>query len=1040
MAFFRAACCTILAVAAFAGPLQYNRDIRPILSDKCFHCHGADAAAKNIPLRLDSEEAAKGLIKDHRAIVPGDPTSSELVKRITAENKAKRMPPAYSGLTLTADEISKLQTWIGEGATWQPHWSFVKPERPVTPSVQQSSWVRNPIDSFVLERLEREGLHPSPEAPRLTWLRRVTLDLTGLPPTPAEATAFEKDRSDQAYERVVDRLLASPRYGERMAIRWLDAARYADTNGYQYDAERHMWRWRDWVIDSFNRNQPFDKFILEQLAGDLLPNATLDQKIATGFNRNHRTNTEDGIIPEEYAAEYVVDRVDTASTVFLGLTLGCARCHNHKYDPFTQKEYYQLFSYFNNIPELGRGIKYGNSAPFISAPTLSQQSRLQQLTAQLKSTERGLTAEEAKAAAHRAAWEKSLGGQAQSHWAPTADLTAAFSLDNAAELKAVRGTPGTVEGRLGKAIQLDGKTAISVGQIAPYDITDRFTLSAWVYSDKTLDGSVVSRMVDNDKGKGYGMHMHGGKVHVHITSNWADDALRITTEEVLAPGKWHHILATYDAAPMAENLKVYVDGSLAKVKIDLDTLYRPIRNANNVVKEPVLIGGGEGPSRRFTGAIDEVRLYQRVLTPEEIAILALGETTNAIAAKPAKDRTPAEQAQLRAAYLDTASEPALRTAWNAYGDSLAALHKLQLQFPTVMVMQEKPVRSDTFILLRGAYDKPGEKVTPGTPAVLPPLPANAPANRLGLAHWVTSPENPLLARVTVNRFWQMYFGTGIVKTTEDFGRQGEWPSHPELLDWLATEFITSKWDTKALQKKIVLSATYRQSSHSSPELQGKDPDNRLLARGPRFRLPAEVVRDQALSAAGLLVEKVGGPSVKPYQPAGLWKDLTMQGLDYDQGDGEDLYRRSLYTFWKRTIAPPMMANFDSALRESCTVRETRSNTPLQALTLMNDVTFLEASRSLAERMLREGGPDAASKLKYGFQLAVGRVPSATEQQVIESNLAFHRDYFQSHNDKAAAYLKQGSRPVPATVKPEEIASYAAVASLFFNLDETVTKE
>jgi len=852
--------------------------------------------------------------------------------------------------------------------------------------------VRNPIDAFVLERLEREGLAPAEEASRETLLRRVSLDLTGLPPTAGQMDAFLKDASHNAYERAVDRLLESPRYGERMAARWLDAARYADTNGYQFDGERVMWRWRDWVIEAFNRNQQFDEFITDQVAGDLRPSATLDQKIATGFSRNHRGNTEDGIVPEEYAVEYVVDRVETTSTVFLGLTMGCARCHNHKYDPISQREFYQFFAYFNNVPEFGRAMKYGNSPPLIPAPTRDQQKALAAVNTRIDSVQRDLEARSSALAGLRAKWTQTA------PWYPTSGLDAWE-----------RGAVFT-----GEAKVLAGKGA--------FDIDDRFSLAAWVSAADVKRAAVITRMTEGEKGRGFGIYLEDGRVHVHITSNYADDAIRVESEQKIEPNRRHHILVTYDGTVAAAGLKLYIDGEPAPVKVLLDTLYRPFRNAGRKFTEPLRIGGGG--ARKYQGTIHDALVYGRVLNAEEIAALA-GQA-------PEKLR--------EWAFLEVGAPEPDRKNWARLQELLREREALERTFPTTMVMAESPVPKDTHFLVRGAYDKKGEKVSPGVPAVLHAFPAGEVNNRLGLARWLTSPENPLTARVAVNRFWQMYFGTGIVKTTEDFGQQGEWPSHPELLDWLATEFIRGGWDVKALQKLIVTSATYRQSSKATQELLQRDPDNRLLARGPRFRLPAEMVRDQALAVAGLLREKLGGPSVKPYQPEGLWTDLTMQDMYYVQSKGDDLYRRSLYTFWKRTIAPPMMLNFDAANREACVVRENRTNTPLQALNLMNDVTFLEAARFVAQRMLKEAGSDRTARLRHGFRLVMGRQPKPDEEQVLASSLAYHMDYFARDAERARTYVSLGETPPDANLDARELAAYSAVASLLMNLDEAVTKE
>lgn len=1020
-----------------ASPIEFNRDVRPILSDKCFGCHGPDAKAKNIPLRLDVESEAKRDLGGRFAIVEGDPARSEVIRRITTEKKALRMPPFTSGHTLSEKEIEVLRQWIAQGAKWQKHWAFIPPVRPPLPGVQNRQWVRNPIDSFILARLEKEGLKPSPQASKETLARRVSFDLTGLPPAPAELDAFLKDSSPNAYEKFVDRLLASPRYGERMAIRWLDAARYADTNGYQFDGERVMWRWRDYVIDSFNRNKPYDQFLIEQIAGDLLPGATLEQKIATGFNRNHRANTEDGIIPEEFAVEYVVDRVETASTVFLGLTAGCARCHNHKYDPLTQKEFYQLYSYFGNVPEYGRAIKYGNSPPLIPAPTAEQQDQLRQLEQRIRRLESALEAQRSAIDHAQRLWERALHHSPALRWTPQLLRQASYDFDGA--LPPHSGPVNLAPGKFGQAAQLNGSAYFEIPSVAQFDIDDRFSIAAWVNAG--CDScSIWSRMNDSPQGKGFGLHLQDGKLFVTMTNVWADDATRFIAVEDFPRGRWVHVAVTYTGSKMAEGWKLYVQGKPVEVKVLQDTLYRPFRNAGSKFNLPFRIGAGNGPEQRFQGQIDDLHIFTRVLEPDEIESLALGNTLNEIAAKPRAQRSLAEQRQLDWFFLDQAAPEPVRQIWSQVISLREEREALERSFPTVMIMAECNPRKPTHILIRGQYDKPGELVEPGVPEALPPLPPGAPNNRLGLAQWMVDPNHPLTARVAVNRFWQSVFGTGIVKTAEDFGLQGEWPSHPELLDWLAREFVDSGWNIKALMKLIVTSATYQQSSAATAELVARDPENRLLARGPRVRLPAEMIRDGALFAAGLLSTKLGGPSVKPYQPDGLWQELVMQDMYYVQSKGEDLYRRSLYTFWKRTIAPPMMANFDSALRESCTVRENRTNTPLQALNLMNDVTFLEAARFLGQRMLREAPNDVDARLAYGFRLILARSPTQAEQRILRENLQFHRDYFASHPERAKAYLAQGDSPSDPRLDPAELAAYASVASLMLNLDEAITKE
>ena len=1026
--------------------VEFNRDIRPILSDKCFACHGPDANNRQAKLRLDVEADAKADLGGGRfAIVPGDPGRSELYQRIVAKSPARRMPPAYLGhAPLSEREIDLLRRWIEQGARWEKHWAFLPPRRHPLPPVSRTDWPRNEIDYFVLARLEREGLAPAPEADRATLIRRVTLDLTGLPPTPAEVDAFLEDRSPQAYEKVVDRLLASPRYGERMAIGWLEAARYADTNGYQTDAERYMWRWRDWVIEAFNRNMPFDQFTVEQIAGDMLPGATLEQKIATGFNRNHRGNGEGGIIPEEYAVEYVADRVETTATVFLGLTLGCARCHDHKYDPISQKEYYQVFAYFNNVPEKGRANKYGNSPPMIPAPTREQQRELEEIEAKVRGAREAFATLRPDIERRQLQWERSLDAAAPD-CSVDRGLIASFSMEespaNSIALKNgspapstfADGAPSYAPGRIGQAADFDGKRYIDAGDIANFGFYDKFTLSAWIYPTAPT-GAILTRTHEMPEMDGYGVYLKDGKIQVNLVQRWLDDALRVETAEPVALNRWQHVAVTYDGSRVAEGVKIYVDGQARKLTVLLDEL-----NQSFAVKQPFRIGAGAGPENRFRGLIDEVRIYDVALAPRQVQVLATSQSVFELAGMPPERRTAAQQEKLRFCFLEHHAPEEIRQAWRRLNELEQERERFLESLPTVMVMEELPTPRETRVLIRGAYDNPGEKVSPGVPAVLPPLPEGVPNNRLGFARWLVHPSNPLTARVIVNRFWQMYFGTGLVKTVEDFGSQGEWPSHPELLDWLATEFIRTGWDVKAMQKKIVTSATYRQSSKVSPELLQRDPENRLLARGPRVRLPAEMIRDQALAVSGLLVERLGGPSVKPYQPAGLWRELS-GGADYQQDRGEKLYRRSLYTFWKRTVPPPMMMTFDAASRETCVVRQTRTNTPLQALNLMNDVTFLEAARVMAERIVREGGPDAASRLSYGFRLATARWPKPGEREILLGNFNYFRERFRINREDAVGLLSQGEHPRDTNLDAGELAAYAAACSLILNLDEVVTKQ
>ena len=1039
--------------------VQFNRDIRPILSDKCYTCHGPDKARRLTRLRFDVEADAKQDLGGRFAIIPGAAAKSEMFRRITAADPAKRMPPVASGRTLTPREVELIERWIEQGARWDNHWSFIPPRRPPLPDLRNTGWARNEVDFFVLDRLQTEGHAPAPEADRATLIRRVSLDLTGLPPTPAEVDAFLNDRSRNAYEKVVDRLLASPRYGERMAAQWLDAARYADTNGYQTDAERYMWRWRDWVIEAFNRNLSFDQFALQQIAGDMLPRVTLDQKIATGFNRNHRGNGEGGIIAEEYAVEYVVDRVETTSTVFMGLTLGCARCHDHKYDPFTQKEFYQLFAYFNNIPERGKANKYGNSAPMIHAPTLTQQAKLNDIDRKLAAAEKRFDSLGSELAKAQQRWEATLDRSVQLHWSIPDDLVAHFALDGdvtspvparsastgaggagataqAADTPAPAqfqdGQPQFAPGRMGQSAGFDGTRFIAAGNVGSFGFQDSFSLAAWIYP--TADtGAIITRTKDAEEEAGYGLYLKNGKVQANLILRWLDDGARVETVTGVELNRWQHVMMTYDGSRTAEGIKIYVDGHSQELAVHLDDV-----NQNFQTRDPLRIGGGGGPNNRFRGQIDEVRIYNAALSPQHAAVVARGESIDEIAALAPAKRTRSQNEKITLYFLEHAAPPRVQQAWRELTSVRRARKQFVESLPTVMVMQERETPRDTFLLLRGAYDKPADKVTPGVPAMLPPLKEDYPNNRLGFARWLVDPANPLTARVAVNRFWQMYFGTGLVKTVEDFGSQGEWPSHPELLDWLATEFVRTGWDMKSLQRLLVTSATYRQSSKVSPELLQTDPENRLLARAPRLRLPAGVIRDQALAVSGLLVEELGGPSVKPYQPAGLWKELS--GQDYVQDKGDKLYRRSLYTFWKRSSPPPSLMNFDAAGREACVVRDTRTNTPLQALDLMNDVTYLEASRKLAERVMKERRARPEERIELAFRLTTARRPSAGEMSVLSETLSSYLDDYRRDPDAAKIYLAQGDSPRDEELDASELAAYAALASLMLNLDETITKE
>jgi len=1045
MVFVRPLALLLVVAAASAQEVQFNRDVRPILSDKCFACHGPDAQNRKTPLRLDTAEGASvALMGGAQAIVPGDPSVSVLIERVSSDDPIRRMPPAYEGHDkLSEADIGVLERWIEQGGEFEGHWAFTPPTRPAVPEVERAEWVQNPVDAFVLRGLERAGLKPSPQAEKARLIRRVTLDLTGLPPTPAEVDAFARDGSPDAYEKVVDRLLRSPRYGERMAVDWLDAARYADTNGYQSDGVRSMWPWRDWVVDAFNRNIPFDRFTIWQIAGDLLPEPSREQVLATAFHRNNRTSGEGGIVEEEFLVEYAADRAETTGTVWLGLTVGCARCHDHKYDPFSQKDYYRLFAFFNKIPERGLVYNFGNDGPQIPAPTPEQERKLAELTGEAEQAREAWAELEPRVAKEQAEWEKALDGGSGDEFAKEG-LLARYALGDDLALDAFTGVddpdedlePSPAEaaygdGLFGRAAQFDGTRFLNGGAVGGFQYDDQFTVSLWMKPDKVDDAGVVSRMQDVDEGSGWGVLLRDGKIRVEFTMRHTDHSMRVETRRKLEPGAWHHLALTFTGElPSHQGLTVWVDGEAWPFEVEWDDLKWPI----GYRAYPFRIGGAAG--RRFEGAIDEVRLYERTLNEEEVAALGVKKSLEQIAG--ASKRAPAEARKLRAAFLESALPEDLRKVRFAAREAERKLAALEASIPTVMVMREAEEPRQAHVLNRGVYDAPGEPVEPGAPEALPPLPGGMEPNRLALAKWLVDPQNPLPARVTVNRFWQMFFGRGIVKTVEDFGSQGEWPSHPELLDWLAVEFVESGWDVQRILKTIVMSNAYRQSSRTTPELLERDPENALLARGPRVRLPAPAIRDQALAAAGLLNDKLGGPPVKPYQPAGLWKELS--GTAYTPDEGEKLYRRSLYTYWKRTVAPPAMAAFDASDREVCTVRQTRTNTPLQALNLMNDVTYLEAARKLAERMMHEAGPSPEDRIERGFRLAASRAPENGEVRALTGLYTKLLEDYRADEFEAEQYLAQGESPRDDTLDVAELASYASVASLILNLDETITKE
>lgn len=1036
------------AVCAASGMVQYNRDIRPILNDNCFACHGPDEKTRAADLRLDLREAAL----NKQAIVPGKPDESSIISRILSTDENEVMPPPTSHKSLTQSQKDLLRLWIAEGAEYQGHWAYIAPVKPELPQVRNPGWVRNPIDRFVLSELERRGLEPSPDADLRSLIRRVSLDLTGLPPSPEDVERVLADPSPERYENYVDELLSRQEWGEHRGRYWLDYARYADTHGIHFDNYREMWSYRQWVIKAFNRNMPFDQFTVEQLAGDLIPDASLDQRIASGFNRCNITTNEGGAISEEYQVLYTRDRVETTSLVWLGLTMGCAVCHDHKFDPIPQRDFYQMAAFFNNTTQNAMDGNIKDTPPIVPVPLEEDQERFMALDGLIAQAKASVDSRRSQA---RSGFDGFLADTNQRDAVVQAPLPASDALD--IHLPLVGSDPKALE-----LIIQGQKQSIALGADATYapghlgdsawqvknglyptfeagDIErdQPFTLSMWVkIAADNQGGSLLARMDEGAAFRGWDVWLENGNIGTHIINKWPDNALKVVTNQRLSSGRFQHVTITYDGSSKAQGVKIYIDGKQAPVNVASDKLSETIRT--NV---PLRLGSRHATAPTNDAKIQDVRMYRRVLGLQEFQSVGQMPRTQYLIAK--ANRSNEETEELFQWYLGTKDQQ--------YAQLTQGLQQLVDEKSAILargtvahVMNEKNEMPKAWLLNRGDYDKRTDEVGPATPAVLNPWKDEYPKNRLGLARWLLDEKNPLMARVTVNRFWQEVFGNGIVASAGDFGVTGQLPTHPELLDYLAISLREDGWNVKNLFRTIVTSSTYRQTASVTSEKLAMDPANKLLARGPRFRMDAEMIRDSALAASGLLVQKIGGPSVRPYQPPGVWEAVAMPGSntrDYQADKGEGLYRRSLYTFLKRSAPPPSMEVFNATAREVCTVRRERTNTPLQALVTMNDVQFVEAARILAQKAIQANpiANDPVERLQWIAARILSRPLRGEELGVLQNSLSEVAGYYRSNPESAKELLAVGATRSPAEIDASELASWTMTVNILMNLDEAITK-
>ncbi|MCF8323743.1 MAG: DUF1553 domain-containing protein [Leadbetterella sp.] len=1041
------------ALKTLPAEIDYNIHVKPILSDKCFACHGPDKAKQKAGLRLDIATNAYAQLPESPgkvAIFPKNLNKSEVFHRIISQDPSYLMPTPKSHLSLSATEKATIIKWIENGAVYQPHWAFVKPSKKPIPAVDASQLVFNPIDNFILAKLKTQNLRQNKEADKQILLRRASLDLIGLPPTLTEIEYFLKDNSPNAYEKQVDRLLASPHYGEKMAIDWLDLARFADSHGYTVDRLRDMSPYRDWVINAFNQNMPYKNFIEQQLAGDLMPNPTKDMIIATAFNRNHQQNLEGGIVEEEFQTEYVMDHTNTFGDAFLGISVGCARCHDHKYDPISQKNYYELYSFFNNVREAGQ-IAWNDDPP---TPTLLlPDQQKEKIIAFLKKTisenEENLNSEKQKAEVNFDKWLKTNAYKKLSDFSiPKSNLQGHYAFEdslknsiNPAQKGIMRRDAGTVdkpnfEKNVNNTyLSLDGDVYADLKDVGVFRKSEEFTVGLWLKIPKDMKEGVIFHKSKAERlynFKGFHLYLKNNRLEATLAHTAPSNAITKLSISDVPRDKWQQITMTFDGSSTAAGLQVYLDGKPLEMETVIDQLYKDIIFFSK--NEPALQIGGWWRGLGFKGGkVDDVVVYDRVLTPFEINILAKKSSWNTISQKEIEHFSHTEKENLKQFYISAVDSNCL-VAKKALIKSRTTLADSMEHIPELMVMQEMPIPKRTFLLQRGQYDAPGPEVFPNTPESILQFSNQYPKNRLGLAQWLTDENNPLTARVVVNRLWQNFFGTGLVKTAEDFGNQGEMPKHPELLDWLAINFQENNWDLKQINKLIVMSATYRQDSKTYKNLREIDPENRFLARGPAKRLTAEMIRDNALLASGLLNEKIGGKSIKPYQPEGLW---DINGATYKPDSSDEIYRRSLYILVKRTVPNPTLGTFDASQRSSCIVRRQSTNTPLQALVTLNDPTFLEAAKKLGEQMCSDA--DIKNSIEKTYQKLTGKKPTEAEMKLLMDLREKEYQKFKAEPEKAKGWLSAGLSKTNPNLEAPALAANAVVASTILNSDAALTK-